>query len=368
MKRFIGFVKKEFYHIFRDYRTMIILFGMPVAQILIFGFVITNEINDAKIGILDKAKDNMSRQLIEKMLSSGYFLLEKELQHEGQIEESFKAGDIKQVFVFESEFGKNLTRYGRADLQIISDASDPNIANILNNYAQAIVQDFIREQNALHALPMSMLPEVRMLFNPNLDGVYMFVPGTIALILMLVSAMMTSISIAREKEFGTMETLLVSPLRPVQIILGKVTPYVVLSFINAVTIIILGFFVFGVPVQGSVVLLLAESLLFIVLALSLGILISTLSNSQQVAMFISMFAILLPTILLSGFIFPIENMPWPLQYLSTIMPPRWFIVIIKNIMIKGTGLLYVWKETLILIAMTAAFIGLSIRKFKIRLE
>lgn len=368
MKRFIGFVRKEFYHIFRDYRTMVILFGMPVAQILIFGFVITNEINDAKIGILDKAKDNQSRKLTEKILSSGYYILEKELRHEDEIEESFKAGEIKQVFVFEPDFGRKLTREGSAQLQIIADASDPNIANILTNYAQAIVRDFVREENQLQVLPLNIVPEVRMLFNPNLDGVYMFVPGTIALILMLVSAMMTSISITREKEHGTMETLLVSPLRPAQIILGKVTPYIVLSFINAVTIIVLGFFVFNVPVQGSLVLLLAESLLFIVLALSLGILISTLSNSQQVAMFISMFALMLPTMLLSGFIFPIENMPWPLQYLSALMPPRWFIIIIKNIMIKGTGLLYVWKETLILIAMTAVFIGLSIKKFKVRLE
>lgn len=368
MKRFFGFVKKEFYHIFRDYRTMIILFGMPVAQILIFGFVITNEINDARIGILDKSKDNVTRKLTEKLLSSGYYILEKQLQHEDEIEESFKSGDIKQVFVFEPGFAAKLKREGEAQLQIISDASDPNIANILTNYAQAIVSDFNREQMKTYHLPLTIVPETRMLFNPNLDGVYMFVPGTIALILMLVSAMMTSISITREKEHGTMETLLVSPLRPVQIILGKVTPYVAVSFANAVTIILLGFFVFNVPVQGSAVLLLLESLLFIILALSLGILISTLSNSQQVAMFISMFALMLPTMLLSGFIFPIENMPRPLQWLSVFMPPRWFIVIIKNIMIKGTGLLYVWKETLILIAMTAVFIGLSVKKFKIRLE
>ena len=243
MKRFLGFVKKEFYHIFRDYRTMIILFGMPIAQILIFGFVITNEIKDARIGILDKSNDNITRKLTEKLLSSGYYILEKKLEHENEIEESFKSGEIKQVFVFEPDFASKLKREGEAHLQIISDASDPNIANILTNYAQAIVTDFNHEQYLVHHLPLTIVPEVRMLFNPNLDGVYMFVPGTIALILMLVSAMMTSISITREKEHGTMETLLVSPLKPVQIILGKVTPYIVLSFINAVTIILLGFFV-----------------------------------------------------------------------------------------------------------------------------
>lgn len=196
----------------------------------------------------------------------------------------------------------------------------------------------------------------------------MFVPGTMALILMLISAMMTSISIAREKEMGTMEVLLVSPLKPLQIILGKVTPYVALSFINAVTIIILGNTVFDVPVKGSLLLLMGESLLFILLALSLGILISTVSKTQQVAMFISLFALMLPTILLSGFIFPIESMPEVLQWISAIMPPRWFIVIIKNIMLKGAGLAFVWKETLILIAMITFFIIMSVKKFKIRLE
>jgi ABC-2 type transport system permease protein len=185
---------------------------------------------------------------------------------------------------------------------------------------------------------------------------------------MLISAMMTSISIAREKETGTMEVLLVSPLRPMQIVAGKVLPYVILSFVNAVTILLMSYFIFGMPVKGSLALLLFESVLFIVMALSLGIFISTVSNSQQMAMMLSMFALMLPTILLSGFIFPIENMPMPLQILSNIMPPRWFIIILKAIMLKGLGLQYVWKETLIIAGMTLFFIGLSIRKFKIRLE
>jgi ABC-2 type transport system permease protein len=189
-----------------------------------------------------------------------------------------------------------------------------------------------------------------------------------ALILMLVSAIMTSISIAREKELGTMEVLLVSPLKPFIIILGKVTPYVVLSFINTITIILLGYFVFGVPVKGSILLLIGECMLFILMALSLGILISTISKTQETAMFVSMFALLLPTILLSGFIFPIKNMPDILQWLSYIVPPRYFITIIKNIMLKGTGILFVWKETLILFGMMSFFILLSVRKFKIRLE
>ncbi|MCK4361210.1 MAG: ABC transporter permease [Bacteroidales bacterium] len=368
MNRFWSFVKKEFFHIFRDPRTMLILFGMPIAQILIFGYVITNEIKDVRIGIYDQSKDEVTREITNKILSSGYFLLDNNLNTDKNIEEIFKEGKVKEVIIFEPDFAKKLISNGSAAIQLIADASDANTANLIVNYTQAIIFDYIKKKNAGIQYPLQIIPEVRMLYNEELKGVYMFVPGTMALILMLISAMMTSISIAREKELGTMEVLLVSPLRPAQIVLGKVTPYVVLSFINAVTIILLGYFVFNVPVKGSIVLLLAESMLFILLALSIGIFISTVIKSQQMAMFISMFALMMPTILLSGFIFPIENMPEILQWLSYIIPPRWFIIIIKNIMLKGSGFLYVWKETLILSVMIIFFIALSIKKFKIRLE
>ncbi len=367
MNRFWSFVKKEFYHIFRDPRTMLILFGMPIAQILIFGYVVTNEIKDVRIGIYDQSKDDVTREITNKILSSGYFLLNNNLNTDKNIEEIFKEGKVKEVIIFEPDFEKKMISNGSAAIQLIADASDANTANLIVNYTQAIIFDYIKKKNTGIQYPLQIIPEVRMLYNEELKGVYMFVPGTMALILMLISAMMTSISIAREKELGTMEVLLVSPLRPAQIVLGKVTPYVVLSFINAVTIILLGYFVFNVPVKGSIVLLLAESMLFILLALSIGIFISTVIKSQQMAMFISMFALMMPTILLSGFIYPIENMPEILQWFSYIIPPRWFIIIIKNIMLKGTGFLYVWKETLILSGMTIFFIALSIKKFKIRL-
>lgn len=214
---------------------------------------------------------------------------------------------------------------------------------------------------------MQISPEVRMQYNPQLKGVYMFVPGIMAMLLMLISALMTSISITREKELGTMELLLVSPLRPVQIIVGKVVPYVFLAFIDACIIIFMGKYVFGVPVLGNLFLLLAESFLFITLALSLGILISSITNSQQIAMTISLVALMLPTILLSGFIFPIENMPIILQWLCHMMPPKYFITIIKSIMLKGNGFAYIWRETFILIGFIAIFIMLSIKKFKVRL-
>jgi ABC-2 type transport system permease protein len=207
-----------------------------------------------------------------------------------------------------------------------------------------------------------------MLYNPELKSVFNFVPGVMTVILMLVSAMMTSISITREKELGTMEILLVSPLKPFQVILGKVFPYIFLSIINAIVIVSMGYFIFGMPINGNIFLLAFESILFIITALSLGILISTVSNTQQTAMMISLMGLMLPVIILSGFIFPIASMPLPMQVISNIIPAKWFIIIVKSIMLKGVGLEYVFKETLILVGMTLLFIGLSIKKYKTRLE
>lgn len=347
---------------------MLILFGIPIAQILIFGYVVKNDIKDVQIAVYDQSKDEQTRQITNKLTSSGYFILNRELKSMKNINRIFKEGEVKLVVVYENNFSKKLQAESKASVQLIADASDPNRANLITSYSSAIIRDFVKEEFNIDRLPFQINSEVRMFYNQNLASVFMFVPGTMALILMLVSAMMTSISIAREKELGTMENLLVSPLRPTQIVVGKVTPYVLLSIINAITILVLGVFVFGLPIRGSLTLLMLESILFITLSLSLGILISTMSPNQQVAMFISLFALMLPTLLLSGFIFPIENMPKLLQWLSAIMPPKYFITILKNIMLKGTGMAFVWKETLILGGMTAIFIILSVKKFKLRLE
>ncbi len=366
MNRFTGFVIKEFYHIFRDYRTLLILFGMPAVQLLLFGYVITNEIKDARIAIFDASKDEVTRKISEKILSSGYFILEKNLKTYSEIGPTFREGKTKLVIVFGSNFAEKLQRERRANIQILGDASDPNTANLLVNYASSIINGYLLSIN-IEKAPMRIIPEVRMQYNPGLKGVFMFVPGIMAMLLMLISALMTSLSITREKELGTMELLLVSPLRPIQIISGKVIPYVVLAFIDACIILGMGKFVFGVPIEGSVILLLAESLLYITMALTLGILISSLTSSQQIAMTVSLVALMLPTILLSGFIFPVENMPVILQVLCHLMPPKYFITIIKDIMLKGNGFVFVWKETLILVMFTAVFIMISIKKFKIRL-
>jgi len=368
MKRFLGFIKKEFYHIFRDKRSMFILFGMPIAQIMLFGFAITNEINNVNIAILDKSKDSETQKIINKISASQYFHIEQTINSESQIQSIFEKGKVKAVIIFENNFSKNLQTSKQGKVQIITDATDPNIANTITNYTNAILLNYIQEVNKTNVPTYSIDTQTQLYYNPELKGVFTFVPGVMTVILMLVSAMMTSISITREKELGTMEVLLVSPLNPFQVILGKVFPYIFLSIINATVIILLGVFVFGMPIQGNLFLLAAESILFIITALSLGILISNIAQTQQTAMMMSLMGLMLPVIILSGFIFPISSMPLPLQIISNIIPAKWFIIIIKAIMLKGATIDIIWKETLILIGMTLFFILLSIKKYKIRLE
>jgi len=369
MKRFLGFVRKEFLHIFRDFRTLIILFGIPVAQILIFGFAVSTDVKNAGVGFLDLSKDELTVKLTDKIISSGFFRQSATFYNYNEIDAAFRKGLVKEVIIFEKDFGKKLLGEGKASVDIISDGSEPNTATMVTNYTMAIISDFSTglARDVRDKLPI-VQPEVRMYYNPNLQGQFMFVPGVIALILILISALMTSVTITREKEFGTMEVLLVSPLKPVQIILGKVTPYFILSFINVILILLMSWLVFGLPVKGSIILLLLETMLYILMSLTLGILISTASKTMQQAIFISFIGLMLPTILLSGFIFPIENMPKVYDVVSAIMPPRYFITIIKNIMIKGTGFAFVWKETLILLFMTVLFMMISIKNFKLRLQ
>ena len=366
--KFWGFTLKEFRHIFRDRRTLLIIFGMPIAELLIFGYVITNEIKDANIAIYDKSGDYLSQKLTSKLGSSGYFIPSTFIYSENEIEPTLRSGKAKLVVVYEQDFAKRFHKEGNAAIQVITDASEPNTASLLANYAWSIINSFASENGVKDKSLTPIDIRVRMLYNPDLKSVFMFVPGTMALILMLLTAMMTAISIAREKELGTMEILLVSPLKPSHIVIGKVLPYVGLAFTNALVILFLGYTVFGLPIKGSLTLLLLVCFVFILLALSLGIMISTVSKTQQVAMFFSMIGLMLPTMLLSGFIFPVENMPVILQWLSAIMPPRWFISAIKTIMIKGEGIAYVWKELLIMVGMIVLFLTLSIKKFKVRLS
>jgi ABC-2 type transport system permease protein len=368
MRSFIAFVRKEFYHIFRDQRTLFILLAMPVAQVLIFGYAVTNEFKDAAFAVLDHSKTPFSRELIQHMQATGHFQLARNVKNEAGIHKAFQENVIKMALVIPPNFNEQYFHDRKATIQIIADGTEPNSATTLVNYAQGMVLGFQQKQLQNIDLPFPVQVETRMFYNPSMKSVYMFVPGVITLILMLVSAMMTSLTIAREKELGTMELLLASPLPPPLIILGKVVPYVLISLIDAILILLVGVFIFEVPIKGSILLLLSICILFILTSLSLGILISTRTSSQQAALLGSLVALMLPSILLSGFIFPIESMPWILQQISQVIPAKWFIIIIKDVMLKGVGMGWIWMEVLILGGMTLLFLTLSIRNFKIRLE
>jgi ABC-2 type transport system permease protein len=301
--------------------------------------------------------------------ASSYFTIVDVVSTDHGIEQAFREGRIREAVLFPAGFGSTLVREGSASVRLVADATDPNIASAVVAYTTSVLGDHMAELSA--GMPREgvvITPEVSMRYNPELRSVNLFVPGLIAVVLMLVSALMTSITIVREKEMGTMEILLVSPLRPWQITVGKVLPYVALSLVNLATILVLARLVFQVPVRGSVVLLVAESMLFIVCALALGILISTKASTLQAATMVALAGLLLPTVILSGFIFPIESMPQALQWFSHIVPAKWFLIIIRGIMLQGSGLEHLWKETLVLIGMTALLLTVSIRGFNVRLE
>jgi ABC-2 type transport system permease protein len=367
MKQFLSFVKKEFHHIFRDKRTMFILLGMPVVQIVIFGFALTNEVKNAKIAVLDQSKDIATASLISEIDASRYFDIEQNLHSNGEIDKVFKAGKIKLAIVFPQHFNEDLLHFNTAQVQLVADATDPNVANTLTNYATAIIMDYQDRITHERKLPYTITTEMRMLYNPQLKGAYSFVPGVMAMVLMLVCTMMTAITVVREKEMGTMEVLLVSPIRPLKIILAKAVPYLLLSMVNITSILLLSVFVLDVPINGSLLLLIAESILFTLTCLAFGLLISASTASQQTAMFISLTGMFLPTIMLSGFMFPIENMPLPLRVISNIVPAKWYYLIVKDVMIKGVGFSEIWKESLILAGMMLFLLTLAIKKFKIRL-
>lgn len=367
MKQFFTFIKKEFFHILRDKRSMLVLLGLPVVQLIIFGFAITTETRNCKIAVLDNSKDEATQNIITRIESSSYFDIDKTLTSNKQIETAFKTGRIKLAVVFQPNFQNDLSHNNKAQLQIITDASDPNQANTLSYYVSAIVMDYQKELNQNKNLPYTINSEIRMLYNPQLKGEYSSVPGVMGMILLLISAMMTSISIVREKEMGTMEVLLVSPLKPWIIIISKVIPYFIISLINVITILLISVLVFGIPIHGSIILLSFVTILYIICALTLGILISTVTNSQQAAMIISLIGLMLPVVMLSGYAFPIANMPVILQVISNLIPAKWYIIMVKDVMIKGLGLFDIWKEMLIIIGMTTFYLLVSIKRFKIRL-
>lgn len=369
MKQFLSFVRKEFYHILRDKRTMLILLVMPIVLIILFGYAITTEMKGTRVAVLDLSQDEVTRQVRERFDANAYFTVTESLIDPERIDEAFRSGRIDLAVIFEQDFAENLLHTGKASVQLLTDGSEPNQASMRVGYATRILQGFQQEMQEKHGVrPILMIvPETRMLYNPQQISAYNFVPGIIGVILMLICAMMSSVAIVREKEMGTMEVLLASPLPPMYIILAKLVPYFVLSCTNILTILLLSVFLLGIPIAGSLMCFIGVSFIYILVALSLGLLISTLVRTQLAAMLLSLLLIV-PTVYLSGLAFPIESMPIPMQKVSSIVPTRWYIEVARKLMIQGVDARFIAKETGILLVQGIVLIGISLKMFKTRLE
>jgi ABC-2 type transport system permease protein len=347
---------------------MLILLAMPVVQILLFGFAITTEVKNVEVAVFDPSKDASTQLIKDRIQASEYFTIAQELTNPEQINDVFKYGKINLAIVFSENFAGNLLRNNEAKVQLVADGTDPNQASMLTGYASGILGSYQQELMERYKAPFQIIPEIKMLYNPQAKSAYNFVPGVMGLILMLICAMMTSIAIVREKETGTMEILLSSPMKPIYIILAKAVPYFTLSIVNLITVLLLSVYVLSVPIAGSLFWLMLISLLFIFVALSLGLFISTLVNTQMAAMLASGMGLMMPIMLLSGMMFPVESMPQILQWISSIVPARWYIEAVKKIMIQGVEIRFVVKEFILIGAMAVGLILLALSKFKTRLN
>jgi drug efflux transport system permease protein len=379
-----GLLRKELFHIRRDKRTAAVLIALPIVQVMLFGYAIRTDVDNIRLAVVDPAPDNGTIALRDRFAAAGVFRIVAVVPRIQDVDPLFGSGAAQQAIVFYPGFADDLGKGVPAKLLVITDATEPNTGSLLQSYAQSVVSQWSSEVGRASgagrasgtnrvgpfgpAKSISIVPQVRMRFNPTRESKNLFVPGLMAFVLTIISSLMTAISLTREKETGTMEALLVSPLRPWEIIVGKVTPYLAIGFISVIAVLVEALLVFRVPLRGSVLLLLFEGALYILVSLALGILISARTSSQRVAMMFALLGTMLPNILLSGFIFPLESMPAPLQLISYVVPGRWFVAIARGIMLKGIGLTYVWRETLILGAMATVLLVASMRSFNERLE
>ena len=352
MKQFFSFVLKETKHISRDKRTMLMLFGMPIVMMLLFGFAVTNDVRNVRVVIVMNNADNATQQVADRLAASEYFTLTKVVATPTEAEKAIRDQKADMAIVFSQDFASRKSGY-----QLIVDGADPNMAQQWTTYANAVINN--TEAKAVNT---------KLLYNPQMKSTYNFVPAIMGTLLMLVCAMMTSISIVREKEKGTMEVLLVSPTKPLMIIVAKLVPYLVLAFTILSIILLMSSFVLGVPIKGSLFWIYVVSTIYILLALSLGILVSTIAETQLVALLISAMLLMMPVIMLSGMMFPIESMPKILQYISAIVPTRYYISAMRKLMIMGVGIEEVYFEVSVLISMLIALMSLALAKFNKRLE
>ncbi|SET09991.1 ABC transporter permease [Prevotella sp. kh1p2] len=366
MRQFTAFVIKEARHILRDKRTMLILFGMPVVLMLLFGFAIRNDVRNVRTVVVTSSVDGLTRQIVDALDASEYFSITRAVATPAAAERLLRRQQADVAIVFSPNFAGS--RHRDAGMQVLADASDPNMALQYANYIEGIVTPLMAAARGGSVAGYKPAVIIRMLYNSQMLSAYNFVPGIMGMLLLLICAMMTSVSIAREKERGTMEVLLVSPVRPLNLILAKAVPYMCLSVIILVSILLMSYYVLDVPLAGSVFWIFMLSLLYILLALSLGLLISNVANSQLMALLLSAMVLLLPTVLLSGMIFPIGSMPRVLQWISCIVPARWYIAAMRKLMIMGVGIGNVLREALVLVLMTVVLLSVSLVKFKTRLE
>src|SRR5262245_39057453 len=369
MKALRGLLRKEWFHIKRDRRTAAVLIALPVVQVLLFGYAIRTDVDNVRLAVVDPAPDAATMALRNRFAAADVFRIVAVVPRIEDVDPLFGSGAAQQAVVFYPGFASDLGNGVPAKLLVITDATEPNTGSLLQSYAQSVINQWAGEAGgAGPSGPARIVTQVRTRFNPTRESKNLFVPGLMAFVLTIISSLMTAISLTREKETGTMEALLVSPLRPWEIIVGKVTPYLVIGFISVIAVLVEALLVFRVPLRGSVLLLLFEGALYILVSLSLGILISARTSSQRVAMMFALLGTMLPNILLSGFIFPLESMPAALQVISYVVPGRWFVTIARGIMLKGIGLTYVWRETLVLGAMATLLLVASMRSFNERLE
>ncbi len=352
MKQFLSFVIKESKHILRDRRTMLILFGMPVMLMLLFGFAITTDVRNVRTVVVTSQMDHLTQQTVERLAQSEYFTITKAVATPKEAERLIRNQKADMAVVFGQDFASK-----KSGLQFIVDGSDPNMAQQWTNYAQQVM-----------ANSQYSLVNTKMLYNPQMRSAYNFVPAIMGMLLMLICAMMTSISIVREKEKGTMEVLLVSPVRPLMVVVAKAVPYLILAIGILITILLMARFVLGVPLAGSLFWIIAVSILYILLALSLGLLISNIAQTQLVALLLSAMVLLMPVVMLSGMLFPVESMPRILQWISAVVPPRYYIQAMRKLMIMGVGIGEVALEVAVLAVMTVLFLTVALKKFNTRLE
>ncbi len=366
IKRTAAIAGKELWHILHDPRSLVIIFMLPVIQLVMFGYALNFEIQNVDLAVINYDTSHFSTELIDEFSGSRFFTVFFPDILPQEAEKLFLERKARAVLIIPSDFGRQLERRKDVALQLLIDSADPNAAQHIRNYVFTVVQQFNTNHNRRVRLPFDVRSTIW--FNPELKSAYFFVPGILALILVMISALLTSVAVAREKETGTLEQLLVSPVNQYEIVLGKVLPYIGLAFLDALVILLIGIFLFDVPFRGSMVVLLSITLLYIITALSLGIMISTIAPTQQVAMMMAQSSTLLPTLFLSGFIFPLESLPKALQYISYIVPARYYLPVVRGVILKGNTFGDLVVPVAFLGGLAVILLVIAMKRFKMGLE